>query len=186
MQIKNTDDRRRQGRRRNARVEGQRDGEDICKADAVQHVKGDEPADRNLCSQTRCDRCAHRKRDEAAHGHEAADADLGNFGRLRKFSRPESPEHDRAGKVTYRDDRVECNQPRRRHLVPEEDEVRVVLCPDQIGAKDLLVADNRNCQHRQKCEQRDDRHLFRMGQRNFRGTLTSFHNGRIGRKPSPT
>ena len=107
-------------------------------------MKGDEPADRNFSSGTRCDRSANRERDETGHGHEAADADLSNFRRLRKLFRPESPEHDCAGEEAYRHDRIERDQPCRRHLATGEDEVHVVLRPNEIGIEDLLIADDSN------------------------------------------
>ncbi len=36
------------------------------------------------------------ERKKAGHSDKAADADLGDLRRLRKFFRPEAPEHDRA------------------------------------------------------------------------------------------
>src|SRR5213075_2530679 len=68
VQIKDADYRGRQCSGRNARIKRKRDREDVRKTDAVEHVKGDEPADRNFSSGTRCDRSANRERDETGHG----------------------------------------------------------------------------------------------------------------------
>ncbi len=67
----------------------------------------------------------------------------------------------------------------------EENEVGVSLRPDEIGIKDLLIADNRDRKDREKRNERDNPHFFLMSERNFRGTLTLPHNGRIAREPAP-
>src|SRR5436190_20697300 len=185
VEIKDADNRGRQCSGRDTRIERERNRKDVRKANAVEHVKGDEPADRNFSSGTRRDHCANCERDETVDSHEAADADLRNFRWLRKLFRPESPEHHRAGEETYRHDRIERDQPCRRHLAAEKDEVRVVLCPNEIRVENLLVTDDCNRQHRQKRDQCDDRHFFTMGQRNSRGALALSYNGRIGRQPFP-
>src|SRR5256886_14645480 len=121
VQIKDADYRGRQCSGRDARIERERHRKDVRKANAVEDVKGDEPADRNFSSGTRRNHCANRERDETGDGHEAADSDLRNFRWLRKLFRPESPEHHRAGEETYRHDRIERDQPCRRHLAAEKD-----------------------------------------------------------------
>jgi hypothetical protein len=52
VQRKDADDRGGQRGRRDACLKRKRDGEDICKTNAVQDVEGDEPADRNFSSGT--------------------------------------------------------------------------------------------------------------------------------------
>src|SRR5450432_1312310 len=95
-EIIDADDGGGQGRRRDARVERERDGKDVGESDAVEKMKGDEPADRNAPSGSCGNRRTHGERKEPGHSDEAADTEFGNLRRLRKFFRPESPEHDRA------------------------------------------------------------------------------------------
>src|ERR1700736_6075081 len=84
----------------NTRVKHERDGKDVGEADAVEEMKRDEPADRNVPSGTcRHDR-AGGERKEPGHGDDAADAELGYLRRFRILFRPESPEHDRARETT--------------------------------------------------------------------------------------
>ena len=181
-QIIDTDDGGGQGGRRDARIERERDGKDVSEPDAVEEMKGDEPAHRNLPSRTgRHDR-AGGERKEPGHRDDAADAELGDLRRLRKFFRPESPEHDRARETTDGQDGIERDQPGRRHFLSEEDEVGGFLGPDEVGVEDLLIADDREREHRQKREQRDDSHFFAMSERCFRGTFVFLDNGGIGRK----
>src|SRR6266566_3874443 len=88
-----------------------------------------------------------RERNESGHGYEAADADLGDFGRFWKFFRPEPPKHDRAGEETYRYNRVERDQPCRGHFFAEENEIGVPFCPDEISVEDLLITNYRHGEH---------------------------------------
>ena len=120
---------------------------------------------------------AHRECDKAGHGAETADAHFGDLRRLRIFLRPESPEHDGQGEKSYGQNRVERDQPGRRHLAAEEHEVGAPLRPDEIRVEDLLIADDRDGQYRQEHKQRDDRHFFPMAQRSFRGALALFYDG---------
>src|SRR5437660_8171484 len=130
-----------------ARVERKRHGKDVREANAVEHVEGDEPADRDFCSRTCRDRRASCERDDPGYSDKAADTDLDDLGRFWKFFRPQPPEHDCADEKTYRHDRVERDEPGGRHFFTEENQIYVSLGPEEIRSEDLMVADDPHGDH---------------------------------------
>ncbi len=66
--------------------------------------------------------------------------------------------------------------------LPKKTRLALVLRPDEISVEDLLIADDGDRQYRQKQEQREDGHLFAMGQRGFAARSLFLDDGRIGRK----
>src|SRR5437588_48760 len=98
-------------------------------------MERDQPTDRYLSPGTGGERSADHERKHAGHSDEAANCDLVNLGRFPKFLRPDAPEYDCDKKKTDRDDRIERDQPRGRHFLSEEDEIGVVLRPDQVSVE---------------------------------------------------
>ena len=95
VQIINADDGGGQRGRRDACVERERDREDVREPDAVQDVKGNEPADRNFAFRNAAAIAAPTASEmNPVTAQRLPSAHLGDFRRLRKLLRPEPPEHD--------------------------------------------------------------------------------------------
>src|SRR5205807_6774222 len=137
-QIINADNRGRQRSGSDPRVKCERNRKDVCESGAVQNMERNEPPDRDLSLRTRGCRPDHERK-HTGHSDETANCDLCDLGWLTKFFRPNAPEYDCDEKKTNRDNRIQRDQPRRRHFLSKEDEIRVVLRPDQISVEDLLV-----------------------------------------------
>src|SRR5262245_59158728 len=54
------------------------------------------------------------------------------------------------------DDRVESDEPGGGQLFAQEDEVELLIAPDEVGVKDLIVRHNRDGEYRNEEEERND------------------------------
>src|SRR5262249_18359035 len=56
-------------------------------------------------------------------------------------------------KEGYAGDRIECDEPGGRQFFAEENEVKLLVAPNQVGVKDLVVGHNGQRQHRNQQNQ---------------------------------
>ena len=54
------------------------------------------------------------------------------------------------------DDRIERDKPGRGQLFAQEDEIELLVAPDEIGVEDLIVRDDRDREHRDEEDERND------------------------------
>src|SRR5438552_6124173 len=89
---------------RDARIERERNWEDVSQSDAVQEMKCNQPTNWNFraCGSSNSRPGGERKK--TGYGNNTTDADLGNLGRLRIFFRPQPPKDNGACETTYGQD----------------------------------------------------------------------------------
>src|SRR5436190_23031997 len=71
-----------QSGRSDARIKCERNRKDVGEADAVQQMKGNQPADRNFGACSGSDRRPGGESKKAGHGDKTTDTDFANFSRL--------------------------------------------------------------------------------------------------------
>lgn len=98
----------------------------------------------------------HEKTKRAADRKEGADDELCYFIWLAPtFAVPAIEDRDERQEADA-DEGVEGDEPRGRQFFAHEDEIELLIAPDEIGVEDLVVRHDRDGEHRNEEDERDD------------------------------
>ncbi len=136
---------------KSARLTGSR----WAKRDAVEKVERDRPEQPDFLPRA-LRRGGGEQAEHAGDREDGADDDLGDLvGFAPAFAIPTVEEGDEREEADA-DDGIEGDEPRGGQLFAHEDEIELLVAPDEVGIEDLVVRHDRDGHHRDENDQGDD------------------------------